>query len=403
MVADVPVGALLSGGIDSSTTVALMREFKPADQIETFSIGFDDPSFDESQYAQLVARSLGVKHYLRQFASAEMLDQVSRVIESLDEPFADPSILPVSMLCEFARERVTVALAGDGGDELFAGYDPFLAVRAAERYRRWIPDWLHQRVMLPLSSCLPASARNMSLQFKLSRFLRGAHQDPSLRPAVWMGACTLQQLANLAPGLRSRLSPEDAYGPVLAAHERLAEIEADAIDQTLDFFQRFYLTDDILVKVDRASMLHSLEVRSPFLDTALVEYVNGLPSWLKLRRGVAKYILKQTLLQDEGRRLGIPPAIIGRKKKGFGIPVARWIRRELREVFRDALIGQWPESLLPMFDPAAIAGLYRAHVAGRRNNYKELWALFVLSLWARQHLTREPASRTRCAAAVTVG
>jgi asparagine synthase (glutamine-hydrolysing) len=402
MVADVPVGALLSGGVDSSTTVALMREFKAADRIETFSIGFDDASFDESAYAQRVAHELGVKHFSRRFTSAEMPRRLTRAIEALDEPFADPSILPVSMLCEFARQRVTVALAGDGGDELFAGYDPFRAVRAAERYQRLVPPWLHRFLMLPLSCCLPATSRNMGLQFKLSRFLRGAREDACIRPAVWMGAFTLEQLYRLMPGLRFRLTSEDAYAPMIAAYDRLAEQNADALDQTLDFFQRFYLVDDILVKVDRASMMHSLEVRSPFLDTALVEYVNGLPNWFKLRGGVTKYILKHVLLNGEGRKLGVPREIVERKKKGFGIPVARWIRHELRDVFRDALIHEWPASLLPMFEPAAIAELYGAHVAGRQNNYKELWALFVLSLWAQRHVTREPTSRASHAAAVAV-
>lgn len=387
LVADVPVGALLSGGIDSSTVVALMKEFKPADHIETFSIGFDDPSFDESVYAQQVASHLGVRHYLKRFSAAEMLRRVEHTIELLDEPFADPSILPVSMLCEFARQRVTVALAGDGGDELFAGYDPFRAVRAADWYRRWVPLWLHQRFLAPLTQWLPASTRNMSLQFKVSRFLRGACADPRLRCATWMGAMNLEQFGRIAPDLVQRWNAERAYAPILAAYDKLEAMDADSVDQALQFFQRFYLVDDILVKVDRASMMHSLEVRSPFLDTSLVEYVNGLPPALKLRGRVTKYLLKESLLYGDGRGPIVPREIIHRRKKGFGIPVARWIRCEQQAAFRETLVDDWPERVLPMFDRKAIRSLWQAHVDGRDNHYKELWALFILAHWARHHLT----------------
>lgn len=402
LVADVPVGALLSGGIDSSTVVALMKEFKPADRIETFSIGFDDPSFDESVYAQQVARHLGVKHFLKRFEAAEMLQRLEHTIELLDEPFADPSILPVSMLCEFARQRVTVALAGDGGDELFAGYDPFRAVRAADWYRRWVPLWLHQRFFSPLTRWLPASTRNMSLQFKLSRFLRGAGVHPHLRCATWMGAMNLEQLGRIAPDLARRWNAERAYAPIVAAHEKLEAMEADSVDQALHFFQRFYLVDDILVKVDRASMMHSLEVRSPFLDTHLVEYVNALPHAVKLRGGVTKYLLKESLLDGDGHGPIVPREIIHRRKKGFGIPVARWIRREQQAVFRETLVHDWPETVLPMFDRTAIRSLWQAHVDGRDNYYKELWALFVLAHWARRHLTPAEAEAAPRPAAVAI-
>ncbi len=359
LVADVPAGALLSGGIDSSAVVALMKEFKPADRIETFSIGFDDPSFDESRYAQQVAQHLGVRHFLRRFTADEMRQRTAQTIELLDEPFADPSILPVSMLCEFARERVTVALAGDGGDELFAGYDPFRAVRG-RLVSAWVPDWLHQRVFRPATRWLPASSRNMSLQFKVSRFLRGAGVHPRLRCATWMGAMNLDQLGQLAPALAQAWPAERAYAPIVAAYDKLDAMDADTVDQALHFFQRFYLVDDILVKLDRASMMHSLEVRSPFLDTSLVEYVNSLPHGLKLRGGVTKYLLKESLLYGDGRGPIVPPDIIRRRKKGFGIPVARWIRHEQQAAFREVLVDAWPESLLPMFDRAAVRRLLEA-------------------------------------------
>ncbi len=240
----------------------------------------------------------------------------------------------------------------------------------------------------------------MSLQFKLSRFLRGAGVHPRLRCATWMGAMDLEQLGRLAPALASAWPAERAYGPVLAAYDKLEAMDADTLDQALHFFQRFYLVDDILVKVDRASMMHSLEVRSPFLDTSLVEYVNSLPHDLKLRGGVTKYLFKESLRCGDGRGPIVPREIIDRRKKGFGIPVARWIRREQAAVFREALTDAWPGSLLPMFDRAAVRRLLEAHVQGRENHYKELWALFVLSHWARRHLTPAPVPSPARAAAV---
>lgn len=387
LVADVPVGALLSGGVDSSAIVALMTEFKPAGEIETFSIGFDERSFDESEHAARVARHYGTRHFTRRFTVDEMLEGLPLAIRQMDEPFADPSIMPVSMLCEFARQRVTVALGGDGGDELFAGYDPFRAVWPAERYRRFVPDWLHRQLVMRLADQLPSSSRNMAIDFKARRFLRGVSAPRSLRVATWMGAFSAAQLERLMPD--SRFHIEAAVAPVLESYERIEEMGGDALAHALDFFERHYLTDDILVKVDRASMMHSLEVRTPFLDTALAEFVHALPSRLKLRGGATKYLLKQALLRSRGDGPTVPKDIVHRKKKGFGIPVAKWIRTELREAFQRTLVDDWPKEMLPMFDQSVIADLLRQHVERTRNNYKELWALYVLARWARVHLLRE--------------
>lgn len=386
LLADVPIGTFLSGGIDSSSIVALLTRFLPREQIKTFSIGFDEPSYDESAYAAAAARHFGTDHHCRQFTARDLLDRIPVLAAALDEPFADPSVLPVAMLSEFAREQVTVALGGDGGDELFAGYDPFRAVRPARWLRRLVPRWAQRRVLVPLAQQLPSSDRNMALDFRVARFLRGTAVEPARQAPVWMGAFSLEQLHRLLPDLRSELTVERAYAPMLAAAQQLAAHGGDDLDQALDFFERFYLPDDILVKVDRASMLHSLEVRCPYLDTALVEYVNSLPHGLKLRRGVTKYLLKQSLTSANGSPPLVPPAIVHRKKKGFGIPVARWIRGELRTSFRTVLIDEWPAALA-LFDRREIERLLTRHLEHTENHYKELWALFMLALWARYHLT----------------
>lgn len=391
LMSDVPLGGLLSGGIDSSTIVALMAEFRPAAEIETFSIGFEEKSYDESEYANRVANYFGTKHRNRSFTFAELQQRLPRTIAMMDEPFADPSLLPVSLLCEFSREHVTVALGGDGGDEILAGYDPLRAVRPAGLYRRMIPQMMHRNVLVPMAKWLPTSEANMPLQFRVNRFLRGVMVPPRLRIATWMGPFSLEQLRRLMPEVGDGLLAEKAYAPILSAYAHVDEEAADSLDFALDFYQRFYLADDILVKADRASMMHSLEVRSPFLDTDVVEFANSLPESLKLRQGVSKYLLKQALLKPRRGPGGvvrplIPREIIERPKKGFGIPVARWIRHELKDLFHATLIRDWPEQSLPMFNRWEVERLYLEHVHGRNNNYKELWALFTLALWAREHL-----------------
>jgi asparagine synthase (glutamine-hydrolysing) len=385
LMSDVPLGVFLSGGIDSSSIVALLCRMREPRQIKTFSIGFDEPSFDESPYASMIAAHFGTDHHVRHFTAAECMNRIPKVAAMLDEPFADPSVLPVSMLCEFARETVTVALGGDGGDELFAGYAPFKAVWPGRLYHRWVPQQVHRKVLIPAAHCLPASDANMALQFKVSRFLRGAAVAPEYRMAAWMGPFSLEQLRRLVPDIAGRLSAEEAYWPMIEAHRRLGRSGASELQQAINFFERFYLPDDILVKVDRASMMHSLEVRAPYLDTALVEYCNSLPDRMKLRGGVTKYLLKKAVLDTSGERGLVPKTSVHRAKKGFGIPVARWIRRELIAEFRDTLDADWPAAL-GMFDRREIARLYQEHISRAANNYKELWALFMLANWARNYL-----------------
>jgi asparagine synthase (glutamine-hydrolysing) len=371
--ADVPIGVLLSGGVDSSSIVALLHRtgYRP---LKTFSVRFHEASFDESQHAAQVARLFGTEHRTRTFTPQDLIDRLPRLASMLDEPFADPSILPTSLLCELAAEHVKTVLSGDGADELFAGYDPFKALSAARWYERLVPRFLTSAVISPLLSLWPDSDNNMSFAFKATRFLRGMHLPSTQRAAVWMGPFSVGQLRTLLPDIElSHAAPTDR------SEERLAGM--DAVDLTLGFYQRSYLAGDILVKVDRASMMHSLEVRAPFLDTRLAEYVNGLPSRYKYHRGTTKRVLKEALI-NSGL---LPERIVHRRKKGFGIPVARWVRIELLDLFRNALIDDFPKSL-PMFDRQAICTLWDAHLRRRANHYKELWALFMLAQWAKQAL-----------------
>ena len=376
LMSDVPVGVLLSGGLDSSAIVALLHRAGHT-RFKTFSIGFRDASFDESQYAAAVANRFGTEHISRVFEANDLVEQIPFVVARLDEPFADPSVLPTSMLCQLAAEHVKVVLGGDGADELFAGYDPFHALAPARWYRRLVPQFLHRACVLPLAGSLRDSDKNMSLAFKVSRFLSGARAPVDRRMAMWMGPFTPAGLLRLLPDLPA-VSPE-----AIDSHYALPTRETIGcdIDRGLDFFQRSYLPDDILVKIDRASMMHSLEVRAPYLDRELVEYVNRLPANWKYRSGATKHLLKRAVLQSGL----LPKSVVHRKKKGFGIPVARWLRVELHDYFRQALIEEWP-SELAMFNGNEVLRLWDAHQRRSANHYKELWALFMLARWATRRL-----------------
>ena len=393
LMSDVPVGVLLSGGLDSSAIVALLHRTGHT-HFKTFSIGFRDASFDESQYAAKVAERFGTEHISRVFEADDLVEQIPFVVARLDEPFADPSVLPTSMLCQLAAEHVKVVLGGDGADELFAGYDPFHAIAPARWYRRLMPQFLHRAGVMPLAGCLRDSDKNLSLAFKVSRFLSGAQAPADRRMAMWMGPFTPQGLQRLLPDLPQAVSPAD-----IEAHYALPTCDriTDEIDQGLEFYQRCYLPDDILVKIDRISMMHSLEVRAPYLDRELVEYVNRLPANLKYRSGTTKHLLKRAVLQSGL----LPKSVVHRQKKGFGIPVARWLRVELHDYFRQALIEEWPPELA-MFNRHEVLRLWNVHQRRSANHYKELWALFMLARWTTRRLDdpAPPVRRTAGEAAV---
>ncbi|MSR52162.1 MAG: hypothetical protein EXS09_02600 [Gemmataceae bacterium] len=364
MLADVPIGVLLSGGLDSSTIASLIARSNYG-PFQTFSIGFEEASFDETERAAEVARIVGSEHFARTFTASEFVRQVPILSASLDEPFADPSIYPTAVLCELAAEHVKVAMGGDGADEVFAGYGTFAALKAARWYERLVPGFVHRNLVQPLTRMLSDSDKYLPLSFKVARFLRGTHVPEAIRTARWMAPFSPELLRELTPDLRELQTDEEAFISV-----------ANAIDRSLEFFQRTYLPNDILVKMDRASMMHSLEVRSPFLDTALVTYVNSLPSNFKFRKGVQKHILREAVVR--GKLL--PENIVRRRKQGFAMPVARWMRVELQSYFREVVIDAWPPTL-DMFDRRVIQRLWNEHTNRVENRYKELWALFALAQW----------------------
>jgi asparagine synthase (glutamine-hydrolysing) len=311
--ADVPLGVLLSGGVDSSAVLALAAAVRGRAGIDAFSIGFSEASYDESPHACRMAGMVGARHHLLTCNLPQARAEVPGLLARLDEPLADSAILPTWMVCRHARRHVTVALSGDGADELFAGYDTFKALGASHLYRRLVPGALHGAVR-GLAGMLPKADSDMSLDFKAERWLRGVGFPPQLWNPLWLAALDPAEIGEL---FGQRIEVEDLYSEVL---DRWSASEGDTVDRCLEFFTAFYLQDDILVKADRAGMLEGLELRSPFLDPEVVEFARRLPNRHKLHRGERKVILKKAL------RGLVPDDLLNRRKKGFRIPLAQWLR-----------------------------------------------------------------------------
>lgn len=372
LVSDVPLGIFLSGGLDSST-VAYYAQRASSRKVKTFSIGFEEASFDESAYAREVAAHLGTEHHELRLSPAESLALVPTIADSLDEPMADASIIPTYLLSRFTREHVTVALGGDGGDELLCGYDTFVAHRLAELYGK-IPDVLRRGAIEPIVRALPVSHSNMSFDFKAKKFIGGFSGDPRHRNQRWLGAFDDAEREKLLRP-EARVAGADVFEDIdayLAAFPG-----ADGYRQLGLTSQRMYMMDQVLVKVDRASMMNSLEVRAPFLDTRVVEYANSLPTDLKLRGLTTKYVLKKLM---ENR---LPTGIARRKKKGFGVPIGAWLKSELlplaRELFSPELLDRQG-----LFERGYVENLLDDHLAGRSDNRKQIWTLMVFQLWWRR-------------------
>ncbi|GAC1536983.1 MAG: asparagine synthase (glutamine-hydrolyzing) [Myxococcales bacterium] len=376
LVADVPLGVFLSGGVDSTAVAVLAARHAPG--VQTFSIGFAETSFDETPWSRLAAEKLGTRHAVEMLSARACLDLIPEAAQILDEPFADLSFLPALLLSRSTRRSVTVALAGDGGDELFAGYDPFLAHRPAALLAH-APSaalsGLSRAVAL-----LPVSAANMSLGFRATQLLRGLRGPPELRHQRWLSAFLPAELRDvLHPDLAPLATDAVAYREVLADARRGEElgVAPGSVDAALRFYLSRYLADDILVKADRASMAASLELRAPFLDTAVVELAASLPFRHKLSALQTKVVLRRAV------RDLVPEEILRRPKKGFGIPVAAWIRGPLRPLFEE-LMSERELAVSGLFQPAAVRALLDRHLRGEADLRKPLWTLFMFLLFRRR-------------------
>jgi asparagine synthase (glutamine-hydrolysing) len=371
LLADVPVGVLLSGGIDSSALAAVAAQ-ETGEPVRTFSIGFEERSFDELSDARLVAERYGTRHrelVLRPDAALLL----PALADAFDEPFADSSALPTYLVSRLAAEDVKVALSGEGGDELFGGYYTYFA------------DLLAQRVgglaglARPLVERLPTSTARASFDYKAKRFVRGAHLPPLERHHAWKEIFSPDARAELT-GRRHGFDPVDLY------RARFAETEgAEVLARLQDVDLGIYLVDDLLVKTDRASMAHSLEARVPFLDAAVTSFAFSLPA----RHRVSGF-RKKVLLRKAVAPL-VPEQIVRGKKRGFSIPAAAWLRGELEPFARETLSAE-AVTRQGFFDPQAVERVLDRHVRGEEDLSRQLWGLLAFTLWHERHVEREPGA-----------
>lgn len=379
MISDVPLGAFLSGGVDSSTIVAAMAGLDTPSNTKTFSIGFQEPTYSELSEARGVAEKLGVDHR-QKLVMAEMAEIMPKAMHFADEPYADNSIIPFYFLSQHARENVTVCLSGDGGDEVFAGYETYAADRLAH-VLRWVPGSVMKAAANLIDRFLPVSFDKVSLDFKLRQFLAGCGSDFRRSHLAWRQTFSVaDQERLLQPGLASSVLSADPLDSLKPHFDRVEDCHY--LDQLLYVDAKSFLVDDILVKVDRASMAHSLEVRAPFLDYRIMEFSAGLPIDWKLKGLQKKRILKRS---QKGR---LPDEVINRKKKGFNAPISHWLGQPFGDMIYESATGP---AALEWFQKSYVDELWNQHRQGRRDNSFKLFALGSLGLWLNDHKARANA------------
>ena len=371
LVSDVPLGAFLSGGIDSSIVVSQMARLMDR-PVKTFSIGFKESSYNELKYARAVADKYGTEHH--EFTvEAKALELTEKLIGHLDEPLGDFSIFPTYLVSKMARDYVTVCLSGDGGDELFAGYDTYRAHRFDRKYYHWWPKLVKRGIIEKVAQWLPPTEQKKGPINSFKRFVEGTKLPKSLYHARWMvflQEWERQQLFS-ADALH-HIGPDEAYASI---HRYSREAEGlDDVTRTGYIDAKSYLVDDILVKVDRMSMAASLEARVPYLDHRIVEFAFTLPPRLKMKGFDTKVFLKETFWD------ALPKEVQKRDKQGFSIPIKNWIRNDLKEMMLDLLdtkkIGQQG-----FFNPDFVSQLVDEHLNGTENHSHKLWALMVFEQW----------------------
>ena len=359
LVSDVPLGVFLSGGLDSTAIASVARSAVDG-ELATFALGFDVPGFDERGHAAVAARALGTRHRTLTITPELFLEGVRDLLPVLDEPLADPAFVPTFLLSRFARSEVKVVLVGEGGDELFAGYPTYLGSSVSAAFRR-LPPAL-RRAVVAGAPLLGAPRGNTTLRWLCRRFLEAADVPAAARHRAWTGCISADVLAALAtPG-----------GPLVAPAEPEAPAARTEVDALLALDLTGYLPDDLLPKLDRATMAASLEGRAPFLDHHLVDFACRLPVTLKLRGLASKRVLRRAVADL------VPGAIRRRVKRGLTVPLAAWLAGPLLPFARETLARLDPR----VIRPDAVASLLAAHVAGRRDNRRELWALVMLQLWS---------------------
>jgi asparagine synthase (glutamine-hydrolysing) len=370
LVSDVPLGAFLSGGIDSSLVVGLMAQTSGA-RVKTFSIGFDEAEFDELEHARRVAQHFGTDHH-EFVVKPDAISILDRLVSHCDEPFADPSAIPTWYVSEMARRRVTVVLSGDGGDELFGGYERYVPHARVMAFDRYTPAALRRAAAI-VAARLPHGVRGRNFLRHVGRDTEGRYID-----SIRFFAAD-EKPALLTSDVVRALDGANAEALLARHFERYAHLAWPT--QMMRFDAETYLPEDVLTKVDRMSMAHSIESCVPLLDNEVIRFACSLPASLKIRNGRHKHVLKEVAAAL------LPAEILNRRKQGFGVPLGVWFRGNLRELFADTLLS--PAALQRgYFEPRFVRRLVEEHLSGRRDHTWRLWQLVVFERWHRCYLDR---------------
>jgi asparagine synthase (glutamine-hydrolysing) len=373
LLADVPLGFFMSGGLDSSSVVAAARQLRPDGMLKTFTVGFPDRSYDERRESALLARHLGTSH-VDMVVAPQAEDVVDRIAPIFDEPFADPSIVPTYYLCQLARQHVTVALSGDGGDELFAGYHSYKADKLARYYRR-LPRSLVADLAPRLLTFLPASHRRASLDFKARRFIENALEDPARSHYLWRVV--------FRENHKARLLHPDLYADLFDSYEThephyLAGAQFDPLTRFQYIDANVYLAGDVLAKTDRVSMAHSLEVRVPLLSTPLIEFAFSLHGRLKMPGYQTKRLLRRAMADT------LPAKITSLQKRGFNAPLPRWLTGTFRPLV-DEYLSKDTLRRQGYLQPEEVDRWVSRHMNRAGEHSREIWSLLMFSLWVEEH------------------
>ncbi len=372
LIADVPVGVMLSGGLDSSALVAMMHRHA-AGPIRTYSVGFEDGSFNELPYARIVAERFGTTQREVVVTPALVREMLPGYLRFIDEPYADGSAIPTYYVCQMARDEVVVVLSGEGGDEAFAGYETYSAFKASQWFAH-VPRALRNGLIRPLVNLLPVSHKKLSLEFKLKRFLGGQDLPPDQAHVWWRIVLTEAQKLDLyTPAVRERLAAVEAPGRHFA---RVFEAPGprDDLARLMRIDTNVFLPDDLMIKNDRMSMAHSLEARVPFTDPELTEFMSTVPSRLKLPGLKKKQVMRHALAGI------LPREILDKKKVGLEMPYSLWMRHELRDLV-ETYLGRERVAACGLFRPEAVQRLVDEHQASRVDHGRALWGLLNYMMW----------------------
>lgn len=376
LIADVPIGVFLSGGLDSSTLVALMDDHVD-EPVHTYSVGFEDQSFNELPYARIVAKEFNTVHREVVITADMVKDLLPKYLTYIDEPYGDGSAIPTYYVSELAKDEVVVVLSGEGGDEIFAGYDTHAAFNVY-KWCRMIPSFIRNGIITPLANLLPVSDKKLSFEFKLKRFLGGLDLKPEHAHLWWRIVLGEDEKLNLyAKASKHQESLKPSVRHFEKAYER--SNASDTLSKLMYIDSTVFLPDDLMIKNDRMTMAHSLEARVPFTDPELTGFMASVPPHLKMKGGKKKNIMRLAM-KDK-----LPESIINKKKVGLEMPYSRWLKTELRELMMDYL-GTDNIKKTGIFRPEPIQALIDDHIAGKSDNGRPLWGLLNYMMWHRLYI-----------------